>query len=267
MLATQGGILFPILNDAPTSKSLKTLLISKHNAKSRVILEKQLDSSNEIIEHYRLRPLTYADTTHLLHPSPITFACLDYIFQNNVLELSSHGIEIFTHLDELKYTFHIYVLLHMMFSIHKQLPDCVQSSKQPPRNADECLEDYENRVYMPYIHNILNCLDNIYYIDRVNKLSDIFIRSLKYDLSIGVIPFMQTHLAKPQMSTSSLTLESMMNAYLLLLENAMGTLQVPSLDQIKNNIIVTVKQGVFSCTTFDGTKLQLLTYHDKNIFC
>lgn len=256
-----------MLTNAPTSKGLKHLLISKHNAKSRVILEKKNNGTDEEIEHYRLRPLTYADTTFLLHPSPITFACLDFMFQNSLLEHSKHGIDIFTHLDELKHVFHLYILLDMMYSIYKQFPECIQVPKRNEKYQDETIEAFENRTFMPLIQNILNCLDNVQYIHRVNKMSEVFIRSLKYDVAVGAVPFVKTTVDLPKPEVNALTLENMMNAYLFLLENAMNSLQVVSLDQIKNNVIVTAKQGIFSCTSFDGTELDLFTYNDSSTSC
>lgn len=265
-MQVQGGLLFEHVSRCQNAKSLKRLLLNKHHAISRVILKKE-QKTHDSVEQHRLRPLAMRDTTYLIHPSPLTFAALDFIFSYDVSNASSYSMGLFHHLDKLKQAFSAYVLMDMMFTIQKSVPECIPKSTVTVA-PNENYEEYQNRVHVPLTHKIIDCLDNIQYLNRVDALSEQFIKSVKYFFALGMVPFVKSsNVQVKHQSLPLLTLESLMHQYMNVLENEMSKLRVPTLTELKGNSLLTMHKDTFTCTTYDEVNLPLFTYREPNPVC
>ena len=276
----QGGLVFECLENVPNAKQIKQLLLRKHNAKSRVIIKENKAAEQHVsnptdknIDWYtqndNLKPLTNFNTTHMIHPSPLSFAALDYVFENAIVSKSPHGTSLFTHIRKLNELLSAYVFLDMILTIYKELPTCLPHPDVRMINKleGEDILDYKKRVYGPIINEILNCLESIQYSERIAVLSEKFDFSMRIYLCLGVVPVLKTNY-RPDIrnaSSNNNTLQQMMDMYMRMLEQSMSVLSVPSLNEIKTNLLLTVHQDQLSCTDYNGEAFTLFSYDRQNV--
>ena len=177
-METKGTHVFSRSKNMPPASELSTVL-----EKSHMTVTLTIDTDKQDVA---LRPLRPSERTWMVHPSPVSQAALDFVFQSQMASFSPYSADLFRHLGELKKSFTLFVLADLLFALHRHFRDLFVARKPATPLADPTEE--RTAAMWECCNLIISTLDDIGFVERIDALGSDFERAVKMYWTLGVVP-------------------------------------------------------------------------------
>jgi len=262
----------------PNAKKLRQLFILKHGASAQKSYPSHhVDEQNDDLdegEQVDRQPVW------LIHPSPVTDAALDFIFNNTSSGVySPFSSELFKHVQTLKKTLPFFILGEVLYQVGNDFFST--ETETIPGFADHEIRDYrivealEKAAKQKDIEDksllITRALADVDFDNRVRGLCDTFELALRYFLVFGVVPV--TTVEATTRSTSpehndrvhldSDPLRTIIDGYLTQIQVNLNYFHLVDPLTVRDNMLLTMKGDVYTCTDTESTNYLLWSFNDS----
>ena len=219
------------------------------------VLGRVLTSSHKVVKQNDfLRPVRPADRTWLIHPSPVSEAALDFIFETEKGVFSPYSSNLFKHLNCLRNAFTLYVLADLLFSLEKHHPDLF------PAQISEINTPLLMNIVDASTRKLLAIVDEINFIARVERLADKFDQAVRMYLCLGIVPTSRGKNRGIAFTRIKSDVFSYVETYVSFLEATVDTFSVITTDTLLRDVVLTVRSGTYGCTDYAGVPYVLWTF-------
>ena len=251
--------------DVPTPDKLRTVFEQKHSCFTAPDGHENdgVPYPSEMEEAY-----CYEDATRtwLLHPTPLSSMALEYVFENRSSYFSPYSADLLLHLAPLEQAFVLYAVCDILSIIENKFPLFLTVEA----GEDEAETMFRVKEKMAVV---TDCMERVNFFGRLRCLRGGFVRAMRYSMTLGVIPVLVSQRESDMSSTmeelvdSPLDVLGVVQNYLKVFEVMSERLRVIDEVTLVKNTLLTVKDGVYSCTDMTGeTEYRLWSFAEKTSF-
>jgi len=225
------------------------------NVPSADVLGRVLTASHKVVKQNDvLQPMRPVDRTWLIHPSPVSEAALDFIFETEKGVFSPYSSNLFKHLNCLKNAFTLYVLADLLFSLENRYQELF------PAYSSEIDASLLTNVADAATRRLIAIVDEVNFIARVERLADKFEQAVRIYLCLGVVPTFRGENRGMVITPVKGDVFSYVETYISFLETTVDTFSVITTDGLLRDTVLTVRNGTYGCTDYAGVPYVLWTF-------
>ena len=225
------------------------------NVPSADILCRVLTAAHKVVkQNDALRPTRPTDRTWLIHPSPVSEAALDFIFETEKGVFSPYSSALFKHLNRLRNAFTLYVLTDLLFSLEKIYPALF------PAWISEIDTSLLTNVVDASARKLIAIIDEVNFIARIERLADKFDQAVRMYFCLGVVPTSRGGNCDMVFTPVKGDVFSYVETYISFLETTVDTFSVITTDVLLRNTVLTVRNGTYGCTDYAGVPYVLWSF-------
>jgi len=219
-------------------------------------LARILSKGHNTVKQNGVRARRPADRTWLIHPSPVSAAALDFVFQTETGVFSPYSSSLFVHLNDLKNAFVLYILADLLFSLERDRPEIFP----PFVSVNE--EQVVALITDTLARKLNSFLDQTNFVSRIERVADAFDRAVKISLCLGIVPVSKSDSDRNCRSFTPVKgdVVGYVETYVSFLESAVSAFVVIDTRVLQGNTVLTVRNETYGCTDYTGTPYVLWTF-------
>ena len=259
-METQGAQIFHKLSPHLTPSKLKTILKGNHR--------RRLDQ----YEKDKLRRIL------IQHPSPCSFGCIDLVFgiTNDWSPFFNESVSVY--LNRLTQLLVKGFIIYCLFALCDYFPEIIGNYKSKLQTINKNCDDRKPEIRKEFIEGLAKIYTdrfsglNMY--ETLMSISKKFESSIRWYLALGFIPVrVRKKIDIKEMIKSAMqslqksnyerdNIQEFLASYFTVIKFSLNHFDILSPYQVKHQVIITSRDGVYNATTYDGEDIELLSFNE-----
>lgn len=210
---------------------------------------------------------TPENPTNLTHPTVSSVQALHML--QHPERYSKYAGEIFRHIRDLVAAFKMYLVGTAVKAVERKFPMDYKDYfvvTDSPKDID--LEEIETEVVEETLDSILNKLDEVGFMDRVERIADQFEYAFSISLVLGFCPCLMIRAERPPRPKlyTETAASKILDNFLLTIENGLERTHMLDIDEITTDMIITERFGKLKATLLSKPNLEIVELNFNKMF-